>query len=140
MIIIDYTDITSLSNIARQTLSIGNKYKIWAFYGEMGTGKTTFIAELIRQLNANVEASSPTFSIVNEYPTLKGKSIFHFDFYRIKEIRELLEIGIEEYIDQAEYVFIEWPQIFEPILQYYDFLKIELFVNEKGNRKMYLYV
>jgi len=140
MILLDYTNLSDIERTAQQMLFLAKNYKIWAFYGEMGSGKTTIIAELVRQLNSIIEATSPTFSIVNEYPTKKGTSVFHFDFYRIKDINELMEIGIEEYIEQAEYIFIEWPQIFEPILNYYNYLKIELILDEAGNRRMNLYV
>ena len=86
--------------------------KVFAFYGEMGTGKTTFIKEICRQLGAQNNFSSPTYSLVNEYP-IEGSSekIFHIDLYRIKDLREALDAGIEDYINSGMYCFIEWAEI-----------------------------
>jgi len=81
---------------------------IWLFDGEMGSGKTTLIREVVKQLGSASLANSPTFSIVNEYITPKGK-VFHFDLYRIEDEMEALDFGIEEYFDDDNaYVFLEW--------------------------------
>jgi len=83
--------------------------RIFLFDGEMGSGKTTFIKALCHTLGCNDNLSSPTFSLVNEYTHPKGK-IYHFDLYRIKDMKELLDIGIDEYLDSGQYCFIEWPE------------------------------
>lgn len=85
------------------------KSKTLLFYGEMGVGKTTLIKELIKQLGSDDIVTSPTFSLVNEY-ALKDGFIFHFDFYRIENEIEALDIGIEEYFDRDCWIFIEWPE------------------------------
>ncbi len=140
MISIDYSNLQHLHLVVKRLRSLGKDYKIWAFYGEMGSGKTTLIRELVRQLGALMEANSPTFAIVNEYPTSVNFSIYHIDLYRINHVNELLDIGFEEYLTSENYVFIEWPDIAEPILNRYDYLKIQLEVEENGNRTMHIYV
>ena len=81
---------------------------IWLFDGEMGSGKTTLIKEIVRQMGSDDVVSSPTFSLVNEYKT-SDKTIFHFDLYRLEDEMEALDFGIEEYFDTPDaYVFIEW--------------------------------
>lgn len=84
------------------------QYKLITFEGEMGAGKTTFIKEFVKALGTNDEISSPTFSIVNEYDTDKGK-VFHFDFYRLNHEDEALDFGIEEYLYSNQYCLMEWP-------------------------------
>lgn len=83
--------------------------KVWLFHGEMGSGKTTLIKEVCRQLRVEDAMSSPTFSIVNEYAAETGK-IYHFDFYRLKNEREALDIGTEEYFYSGYPCFVEWPE------------------------------
>ncbi len=132
--IIDYTDLTQLKYVAQKLIEVAQHKKIWAFYGEMGYGKTTLIAEIVKQLDSVMDASSPTFAIINEYPTKNGSSLFHFDFYRLNKFQELIEIGFEDYLNLGKYCFIEWPEIAKPILDEYDILKIHLKQNENGNR------
>lgn len=86
------------------------KHKVVLFYGEMGNGKTTLIKQLCKKLGVSESTSSPTFSIVNEYKTDKNNTIYHFDFYRIKDESELLDFGYEEYLYSGNYCFIEWPE------------------------------
>ena len=83
------------------------QYKLITFEGEMGAGKTTFIKEFVKALGTNDEISSPTFSIVNEYDTDKGK-VYHFDFYRLNHEDEALDFGIEEYLYSNQYCLMEW--------------------------------
>ncbi len=83
---------------------------VWLFEGEMGAGKTTLIKALCRALGVVSMVQSPTFSIVNEYTTHEGKSVYHFDCYRLRNEAEALDIGIEEYFDSGNYCFIEWPE------------------------------
>ncbi len=84
--------------------------RVFAFYGEMGHGKTTLIKALCERLGVEDATSSPTFSIVNEYVDATGESIFHFDFYRIESLKEAIEIGTEEYLYSGDYCFLEWPE------------------------------
>lgn len=84
------------------------QHKLITFEGEMGAGKTTFIKEFVKALGTNDEVSSPTFSIVNEYETDKGK-VYHFDFYRLNHEDEALDFGIEEYLYSNRYCLMEWP-------------------------------
>ena len=89
---------------------------VFAFYGEMGAGKTTFIKALCRELQVQDTVTSPSFALVNEYRTKQGEMVFHFDFYRIKSIREAFDLGYEEYFFGASYCFIEWPEKIEELL------------------------
>jgi len=85
--------------------------KILAFYGPMGTGKTTFIKAMIRRLGAQDAGSSPTFGLVNEYHDARGRLLaYHFDFYRIEDETEALDLGFEDYLDQGAWIFVEWPE------------------------------
>ena len=87
-----------------------------AFYGEMGAGKTTLIKEICRSLNVGDTTSSPSFSLINEYQTINGRKIFHFDFYRIKEKEEIFDLGYEEYFYGGSLCLIEWPEKIESFL------------------------
>ena len=88
------------------------KHPILLLKGNLGAGKTTFTQFLLHQLGSEDEVSSPTYSIVNEYNTPKGK-IYHFDLYRLKNLEEVYDIGIEEYLDNAYLCIIEWPEVYE---------------------------
>lgn len=88
------------------------KYNILLLKGNLGAGKTTFTQFLLKSLGSEDEVNSPTYSIVNEYSSPKGK-IYHFDLYRLKNIEEVYDIGIEEYLDNAFLCIIEWPEVYE---------------------------
>lgn len=98
-----------LERIARELLMHHPNERIFAIYGEMGVGKTTFIKALCRQLGVSDIVSSPTFSIVNEYVSRNGERIFHFDFYRLQKSEEAFDLGYEEYFYSGCYCFLEWP-------------------------------
>jgi tRNA threonylcarbamoyladenosine biosynthesis protein TsaE len=90
--------------------------RVFALYGEMGAGKTTFIKVVCKYLMAVDIVQSPSFSIINEYKTRQGESVFHFDFYRIKKLEEAFDIGYEDYFYSGSYCFIEWPEMIESLL------------------------
>jgi tRNA threonylcarbamoyladenosine biosynthesis protein TsaE len=105
-----------LHTAAKQLLKQSGNNKLFAFYGAMGSGKTTFIKAICESLGAIDIVSSPTFTLVNEYKTSDGESIFHIDFYRIKKQEEVFDFGIEEYLTGDSYCFMEWPELVEEIL------------------------
>ena len=105
-----------LSEIARDILSKAGEFRLFAFYGEMGAGKTTFILEFIKLLGVKDAGSSPTFSIVNEYRDGENRPVYHFDFYRIESIEEVYDIGYEDYFFSDSYCFMEWPEKIQEIL------------------------
>ncbi|MCX6330241.1 MAG: tRNA (adenosine(37)-N6)-threonylcarbamoyltransferase complex ATPase subunit type 1 TsaE [Bacteroidia bacterium] len=90
--------------------------RIFAFYGAMGAGKTTFIKAVCESLGAADLVSSPSFTLINEYRRSDGGSLYHIDLYRIKNRNEMLDLGIEEYFSSGSYCFIEWPEMIEEIL------------------------
>ena len=104
------THLEDIDDAARELLSFSKESKVFAFYGEMGAGKTTFIKAICKQLKVEDNVSSPTFSLVNEYRNKKGEKIFHFDFYRIKNENEAYDMGYEEYFYSGNHCFIEWPE------------------------------
>ena len=97
------------------TATFPNK-RVFAFYGKMGAGKTTFIQAICKSLGSDDVVTSPTFAIINEYKTHEQKSIFHFDFYRIKNMEEAFDLGYEDYLYSSDYCLIEWPEMIEPLL------------------------
>jgi tRNA threonylcarbamoyladenosine biosynthesis protein TsaE len=101
---------------AKQLIAAHPAGRIFAFYGQMGTGKTTFIKAICHELGVTDIVQSPTFSIINEYKTVKGEPVFHFDFYRIKKLEEVFDIGYEDYIYSGSYCFLEWPELIASLL------------------------
>lgn len=108
--------------------------KVFAFYGKMGAGKTTFIKAVCECLGVEDTVTSPTFAIVNEYQSTKvDYPIFHFDFYRIKKLEEVYDMGYEDYFYGGGVCFIEWPELIEELLPE-DAVKVEIKENEDGTR------
>ncbi len=116
MSIFENYQITNIPAVSAQIIDLAKDYKIWTFDGEMGAGKTTLIKTICKTLGVIDEVNSPTFSLVNEYKTKNGDTIFHFDFYRIKSINEVYDMGIEEYFDSGNLCLIEWPNLIKEIL------------------------
>ena len=128
-------DIEQIDEAANQLLESVNS-KIILFYGEMGVGKTTLISALVKQLGGDSEVSSPTFSIVNEY-IVDNDKVYHFDFYRIEDEYEALDIGVEDYFESGHWIFIEWPDKIKKILPLnseFSYIK----VNKNGSRSLIL--
>lgn len=126
---INYT-FDAIDDVAKRILkNITSKTVL--LYGDMGTGKTTLIKSLVRNLGSNDEVSSPTFSIVNEYES-EDDLIYHFDLYRLKDLEEAYNFGIEDYLDSGHWIFIEWPEKIEPLMTDFNVLRIDL--NEDSSR------
>ena len=115
--------------VAKFIKELTNKYSHFCFDAKMGAGKTTLINEICKELDVKEHTSSPTYSIVNEYKTTHGESIFHFDLYRLKNEGELLDIGIMEILESEALCFFEWP---EKIIPYLDekFVNLTIEVND----------
>ena len=109
-------NIENLAAAARKFVDGMGENRVFAFYGKMGAGKTTFIKAVCEALGVEDVVTSPTFAIVNEYADASGEPVFHFDFYRIKNIREAYDIGCEEYFYSGRPCFIEWPELVEELL------------------------
>jgi len=121
-----------LKAAAQQFVEAMGDRRVFAFYGKMGAGKTTFIKAICEALGVEDTVTSPTFAIVNEYKALRG-SFYHFDFYRIKNLREAYDIGTEEYFYSGCPCFIEWPELIEELLPE-DTVKVCIEVHEDGSR------
>jgi len=105
-----------LEGVAEELLKHFNEDRVFAFYGKMGAGKTTFIQSICRKLGSNDNVTSPTFALINEYNTAEMDSIFHFDFYRINDLEEAFDLGYEDYVYSGSYCLIEWPEMIESLL------------------------
>ena len=119
--------------VATQLLQQFSQKKIWLFYGEMGAGKTTLIKAICEKLGVLSPTSSPTYSIVNEYQTSGNQKIFHFDFFRLKNESEALDMGIEEYFYSGNLCLIEWPEKIAELLPE-GALRVEINVEENERK------
>lgn len=122
-----------LPEVAEKVLT-GASSKTLLFYGDMGTGKTTLIKEIAKNLGVADAVNSPTFSIVNEH-LLDNEKLYHYDFYRLESLDEALDIGIEDYLYSGHWNFVEWPEKVEDLLPG-ESTKIELIKNENGSRTL----
>lgn len=124
----------SIHDAAREFIKNMGKGHVFAFYGKMGAGKTTFIKAVCEELGVEDVITSPTFAIVNDYTSTKNDShIFHFDFYRIKKLEEVFDLGYEDYFYSGGLCFIEWPELIEEILPG-DAVKVTITQHEDGSR------
>lgn len=119
-----------LPDIARDILSKAGDFRLFAFYGNMGVGKTTFILQFLHVVGVKESGSSPTFSIVNEYRDRENKPVYHFDFYRIESVDEIYDIGYEDYFFSGARCFMEWPDKIEELLPVET---VKIFMNEEEN-------
>lgn len=131
---ITITSLDSINSAAEQFVKNMGTGKVFAFYGKMGAGKTTFIKAICECLGVDDTVTSPTFAIVNEYTSNKVDfPIYHFDFYRIKKLDEVYDMGYEDYFYGGGVCFIEWPELIEELLPE-DAVKVEIKENEDGTR------
>ena len=116
MTTIKIQDIDHIREAAREFINHIGEARVFAFYGTMGAGKTTFIKAVCEELGVEDVITSPTFAIVNEYSMQQGQRVYHFDFYRIKRLEEVYDMGYEDYFYSGALCFIEWPELIEEIL------------------------
>lgn len=137
--VIEIPSTETLPEACRRFLGAMGNHTIFAFFGEMGAGKTTFISALSRMLGVSSDlAGSPSFSIVNEYRSdTTGRTIYHFDLYRLGEPEEALDLGIDDYFDSGNLCLIEWPERIEGLLPD-DTVKVDLAVNPDLTRTLTL--
>ena len=133
-------DLGNIQEAARLFIEQIGDHKVFAFYGKMGAGKTTFIKAICEELGVNDVITSPTFAIINEYRTSpKGRqvetTIYHFDFYRIKKLEEVYDMGYEDYFYSGALCFIEWPELIEELLPE-DTVKVCITENGDGTRSV----
>lgn len=102
--------LSNLDKAAKQLLIEGTDKTVWLLHGEMGSGKTTLVKQLVKEIGIEAHVTSPTFSIVNEYDKADGGVVYHFDMYRLKKEVEALDLGFEEYLSSGNLCLIEWPE------------------------------
>lgn len=127
--------LTNIERIARQFVEEQSDGRVFAFYGQMGAGKTTFIAAVCKALGIEEPVNSPTFAIVNEYVADNGETVYHFDCYRLNTLRDALNIGIEEYFASGNICFIEWAENIEDLLPV-DTVRVNIVVEDDGSREV----
>ncbi len=124
-------DPQQLHNLVPNIIELASDHTVWLFQGDMGAGKTTLIKSICKSMGVVDQVTSPTYSLVNEYRNSAGDVFYHFDFYRINNVAEALDIGCDEYFDSGNICLIEWPEKIESILpdQYYS-IKIKIVNHE----------
>ena len=134
---IKINSLDSIHEAAKQFIAAMGDNTVFAFYGKMGAGKTTFIKAVCEELGVTDVINSPTFAIVNEYRSDEtGELIYHFDFYRIKKLDEVYDMGYEDYFYSGALCFIEWPELVEELLPG-NAVKVEIEESEDGSRIMH---
>ena len=138
MTTITIKDLDHIEEAAREFIKVMGDDTVFAFYGKMGAGKTTFIKALCKLLGVEDEVNSPTFAIINEYRSqTTAELIYHFDFYRIKKLEEVYDLGYEDYFYSGALCFIEWPELVEELLPL-DAKKVTITENSDGSRMIQL--
>ena len=127
--------LSEIDSVAKEILNIPSLKKVITFNAEMGAGKTTLIKSLVKELGVLDNSSSPTFSLVNEYQTENGETVYHFDLYRLNSEEEAYDMGIDEYFYSGNWCFIEWPEK-TPNLIPIDHANISIKVLEDGKREL----
>ena len=131
---IKINSLAEINEAAKQFIENMGDGKVFAFYGKMGAGKTTFIKAICEELGVDDVITSPTFAIVNEYQSATtGDSIYHFDFYRIKKLEEVYDMGYEEYFYSGSLCFLEWPELIDDLLPE-DATKVTIEATDDGGR------
>lgn len=131
---IKINSLADINEAAKQFIENMGDGKVFAFYGKMGAGKTTFIKAICEELGVDNVITSPTFAIVNEYQSATtGDSIYHFDFYRIKKLEEVYDMGYEDYFYSGSLCFLEWPELIDDLLPE-DATKVTIEATDDGER------
>jgi len=128
-----YKNLNELPAVAEKILKFGDECRVFAFYGELGAGKTTIIKAICDYLHVTDQTSSPSFNILHEYRTKTNKPVYHFDFYRIKKLEEVYDLGFESYINGENYCFIEWPEKMEDLL---DIKHVTVKISVEGEQRI----
>ena len=136
---IQVENLEALPQAAHKFVELMDDFTVFAFYGQMGAGKTTFINALSRQLGVEEDmANSPSFSIINEYRSdTTAELIYHFDLYRLESLDEAMDIGVEDYFDSGALCLLEWPERIEEMLPD-DTVKVEIRVNADDSRTIHV--
>ena len=137
MLEIKIKSLDGIADAARQFVDAMGENKVFAIFGPMGVGKTTFVKAVCEILGVEDTITSPTFAIVNEYRTNTGDQIFHFDFYRIRKVEEVYDMGYEDYVYSGAVCFLEWPELIEELLPE-DTVRVTLSEEEDGTRTITL--
>lgn len=137
MLEIKIKSLDGIADAARQFVDAMGENKVFAMFGPMGVGKTTFVKAVCEILGVKDTITSPTFAIVNEYRTNTGDQIFHFDFYRIRKVEEVYDMGYEDYVYSGAVCFLEWPELIEELLPE-DAVRVTLSEEEDGTRTITL--
>lgn len=135
--VFESVDIEGLQKVSRRIITLAADRRVWLFEGEMGVGKTTLIKALCKAFGVIDEVSSPTFALINEYVDGEDTPFYHFDFYRIKNEEEAMDIGADEYFYSGDLCFVEWPEKI-PSLIPDEFLRIFITINSDNTRKIVL--
>lgn len=129
--------LNEIQSVVQKILSTPSLKKVITFHAQMGVGKTTLIKELVKQLGVKDNSSSPTFSLVNEYETITGETVYHFDLYRLNSEEEAYDMGLDEYFYSDNWCFIEWPEK-TPNLIPINHAAIYMKLNNDGSRELTL--
>ncbi len=130
---IEIKDLSHINEAAKEFINNMGNAKVFAFYGKMGAGKTTFIKALCEAMGVEDVITSPTFALVNEYTDGNGDPIYHFDFYRIKKIEEVYDMGYEDYFYSGNLCLLEWPELIEDLLPE-DAVRVSITQNDDNSR------